>query len=69
MKPVVDKDTCIGSASCVGVAPGVFELDEEFKSSVRDPGGADDDAIREAAEACPVQAITLLDEDDNQVYP
>lgn len=65
----MDRDTCIGAASCVGVAPDVFQLDEEFKSTVVDPEGADEDAIRQAAEACPVQAISLFDDDGNQVYP
>ncbi len=69
MKPVVDRDTCIGAASCVGVAPDVFQLDEEFKSTVVDPDGADEDTLMQAAEACPVQAITLQDDEGNQVYP
>jgi ferredoxin len=69
VKPVVDRDTCIGAASCVGVAPDVFQLDEEFKSTVVDPDGADEDILMQAAEACPVQAITLLDDEGNQVYP
>jgi len=69
VKPIVDRDTCIGAASCVGVAPDVFQLDEEFKSTVVDPDAADDDTLMQAAEACPVQAITLLDDEGNQVYP
>jgi len=69
VKPVVNRETCIGAASCVGVAPDVFQLDDEFKSTVVDSEGADEDTVRQAAEACPVQAISLLDDDGNQVYP
>lgn len=63
MKVTVDRATCIGAASCVGVAPGVFELDDEYKAVVIDPEGADEEDIRRAAEACPVQAITIEEDD------
>jgi ferredoxin len=63
VKVTVDRDTCVGTASCVGIAPGVFELDEEYKSVVIDPAGADDEALRRAVEACPVQAISIEEDD------
>lgn len=63
MKVTVDRETCIGAASCVGVAPGVFRLDDEYKAVVIDPEGAEDEDIRRAAEACPVQAITIEEDD------
>lgn len=69
MKIVTDRDACIGAASCVGVAPAVFELDDEYKVRVTDSDGADEDTILQAAEACPVQAITLFDDDENQLFP
>ncbi len=68
-KVVVDRDLCIGAAPCVTVAPGVFQLDEENKAVVIDAKGADDETILLAAQACPVQAIIVYDEDGNQVYP
>ena len=64
MKITVDRDVCIGAASCVGVAPGVFELDDEYKSVVKDPGGETPETIRQAAAACPVGAITVEEEDE-----
>jgi ferredoxin len=69
MKPEVDRDTCIGAGVCVGVAPAVFELDDEGKSQVIDPNGADAAVLHEAAEGCPMQAISLFDDEGNQVYP
>lgn len=68
-KIVVDRDLCIGAGPCVTVAPGVFQLDDENKAYVLDAKAADDDTIMLAAQACPVQAILLYDENGNQIYP
>jgi ferredoxin len=68
-KIVVDRDLCIGAAPCVTVAPGVFQLDEENKAYVVDQNAADAETILLAAQACPVQAIIIYDEDGKQVYP
>lgn len=65
----VDRDLCIGSAPCVTVAPGVFQLDDENKAVVIDQNGADAETILLAAQACPVMAIKVFDEDGNQIYP
>lgn len=65
----VDRDLCIGAASCVVIAEKVFQLDSENKAIIVDPAGADDDTILEAAKSCPVQAIFLYDENDNQIFP
>ncbi len=68
-KVYVDRDLCIGAASCVAVAPGVFELDGENKAVVRDPKGEDDETILLAAQSCPTKAIIVYDEEGNQIYP
>ena len=68
-KIIVDRDLCIGAAPCVTVAPGVFQLDEENKAVVIDAHGADDDTVLLAAQSCPVQAISLFDEDGNKIFP
>lgn len=67
---IVDRDLCIGAASCVGVAPDVFELDAEDKSVVINPDGADDKTLMQAAQSCPQDAIFLKDkETGEQIYP
>lgn len=33
-KIVIDRDLCIGAASCVTIMPGVFQLDEENKAVI-----------------------------------
>jgi ferredoxin len=68
-KIIVDRDQCIGAAPCITVAPGVFRLDEENKAYVVDMNAADDDTILLAAQSCPVQAISLFDEEGRQIYP
>ncbi len=69
MQVKVDRDLCIGSAMCVATAPDVFELDDEGLSRVVDPSIDDEDLLRDAAEGCPVQAVILMDDDGNQIYP
>ena len=68
-KIFIDRDLCIGAASCVAVAADVFDLDEENKAVVKNPKGADDETILLAAQSCPTKAIIIYDEDGNQIYP
>ena len=68
-KIVVDRDLCIGAASCVVIAPGTFQLDEENKAYVVNLEGADAETTLLAAESCPTKAIFLYDEDGKQIYP
>ena len=65
----IDRDLCIGAESCVIVAPEVYEMDDENKAILKDPKGADDETILMSAQACPVAAIILYDENGNQLYP
>jgi ferredoxin len=69
MKVRIDRNLCTGLGNCVALAPTVFELDEEDKAVVLDPASVDDDALIEAAESCPYDAIIILDDEGNQVYP
>ena len=68
-KIVVDRNLCIGAASCIAVAPGVFELDRENKAVVYNAEGADGETILLAAKSCPTQAIILFDEEGKQIFP
>jgi ferredoxin len=60
----VDRIVCIGSGSCVHLAPGVFELDAEGVAEVVDPSAADPAVLRRAARSCPTQAIEVDDSGD-----
>jgi ferredoxin len=65
----IDRQKCQGIGACVGAAPDVFDLDSSGKAIVINKEGADDDTILQAAEACPLEAITIYDENGEQVYP
>ncbi|NIM46357.1 MAG: ferredoxin [Nitrososphaeria archaeon] len=57
-KPRVDRSICEGYQVCVGIAPDVFDINEEGKAYVKDPQGADEKTIEEAIMGCPTQAIS-----------
>ena len=65
----VDAGTCIGSGMCAGIAPALFTLVDGV--SVASPAPvAPDPAAVDAAESCPVEAITVRDAaDDHLVAP
>jgi len=65
----VDRELCFGFGDCVDTAPTVFALDEHSVAIVIDPDGASRDLIEEAAQNCPVDAITITDADGVRVYP
>lgn len=61
MKANVDQDTCIGCGLCPSVCGDVFDMNDEGKAYAKladVPAGLEDDA-KEAAESCPVSAITV----------
>lgn len=68
-KIVVDRDLCIGAGTCVVLAPGTFELDDENIAVVIDEEGNSAEEILMGAESCPTKAIFLYDENDEQIYP
>lgn len=66
---IVNRELCESNAECVSLAPEVFELDDEEICVVLDPEGAKSKRILLAARACPVDAITLIDESGEQAWP
>ncbi len=65
----VDRDLCIGAASCIALAPGAFELDSEGKAIVKDLTSETAEVLLTAAQSCPTKAIRVYDEEGNQLYP
>lgn len=61
MKAVVDQDLCIGCGNCEDECPEVFALgDDGFSHPVVETVSAElYGCVRDAAEACPVGAISI----------
>jgi ferredoxin len=55
----IDWDRCMGSGTCVFLAPETFDLSEDGHAVVLDPAATDEARLRAAAEGCPVGAISL----------
>ena len=64
----ISRELCIGAAPCVAIAGDVFQLDDEGKAILVAPN-QDDATTKLAAEACPVRAIFLYEDDKTQFYP
>ena len=60
MKVRIDKDACVGDETCVAICPDIFEMEGEVaRVKMEDvPKNLQDDC-REAADACPVEAIII----------
>ncbi len=66
----IDRDLCIGAATCVALAPKAWALDDEAKAIILDTTEEESDtALLEAAKGCPVMAIFITDENGKQLYP
>jgi len=62
MKAKVDPELCIGCAVCEAMCDAVFEMEDDVAKVKVDtvPSEAEDDC-REAADACPVDAIAITE--------
>jgi ferredoxin len=63
MKAIVDKTICTGCGSCVEICPEVFELQDDLAVNKlgedRELPTDYEETCREAADACPVEAIII----------
>jgi len=57
---VIDRSLCSGFAACAELAPDVFEVDVGGKATVR-VGRSDDPTVLDAAAACPMAAIQVIE--------
>ena len=66
----VDHKRCVGNGTCLTIAPNVFAHNEDRQSVVINPAGDPNELILEAADTCPVSAITVRDaETGEELYP
>ena len=68
-KIVIDRDLCIGAASCLAVSGTTYELDGENKAVVTGADSVDDTTLMMSAESCPTKAILLFDKEGKKVFP
>jgi ferredoxin len=63
VRVIVDRDRCEGNAVCLGIAPDIFDLDDEDYAMVKtDPIPADQEELAEQAIAeCPRAALVRED--------
>jgi ferredoxin len=60
MKAVIDDDVCTGCGLCAETCPEVFDITDDTASVIGDEVPEDAmDTCRQAAEDCPVEAITI----------
>jgi ferredoxin len=65
----VDSGRCIGSGICIGTAPDRFRFDDKQHSTPVAGLIEPDDAVRDAAVSCPVEAVSLMDADTGKPVP
>jgi len=58
-KPVVNVDLCEGCGSCQELCPEVFLVGDDGKVQIIGPDKCNTCNCQEAADLCPVQAITI----------
>jgi ferredoxin len=64
----VDRSTCLGTGMCTSIAPGHFRLDGGTSTPVKSDIDADD-AVIDAAESCPMEAILVRSADGTVLAP
>jgi ferredoxin len=64
MRIVVDRSRCTGLGMCEAEAPDLFEVQDDGTLLVLDesPGAAHRDAVQAAVEACPTEALSVVED-------
>ena len=66
----VDRNLCIGAATCIAVAPKMFQLDNEAKAILLETSGEETyQTVLDSAKSCPVAAIIVTDEKGTKLFP
>lgn len=69
LRVVIDRSLCVGFGDCVTEAPEAFTLDDEGVAVFVAPERVERERLLRACESCPVDAITVWDEQGLQIVP
>lgn len=65
LKVIVDRQRCDGNGVCMGIAPEVFDVDDDLHLHIADtiPENPELEArVRQAVSSCPILALRLVEE-------
>ena len=65
----IDRTLCVGFGDCVREAPEAFVLDEDDVVVFAAPERVERERLLRACASCPVDALTVWDEDGTQLVP
>lgn len=69
LKVRIDRTLCVAFEDCMSEAPEAFQLDEADVAVFKNPDQVERERLVRACEACPVDALTVWDEDGSQLVP
>ena len=65
----IDRTLCVGFGDCITEAPEAFVLDDEGVAVFVNPEAVERERLLRACDVCPVDAITVWDENGAQIVP
>jgi ferredoxin len=65
----IDRNLCVGFGDCITDAPEVFALGDDGIIIFLDFDTTEEERVIAACRACPVDALTAIDENGKQVAP
>ena len=65
----IDRTVCAAFKDCIGVAPEVFQLAEDGIVRFENSGEVDRERLIDACSVCPVDALSVFDENGVRIVP
>ena len=65
----IDRTLCVGFGDCITEAPEAFVLDESGTAIFLNLDGVERERLLRACDSCPVDAITVWNENGAQIVP
>jgi ferredoxin len=65
----IDRTLCVGFGDCITEAADAFQLDGDGVAVFVEPESVDRERLLRACDICPVDAITVWDDEGRQLVP